>query len=130
MRSILLFCVRFATCLVLLVIGVPLHFMGQTNPSITAFLPDKGKVGDIVTLSGVGFSTVATENVVMFGSTRAEVVTPSSTSLTVKVPAGALYGPISVTNLSTGLTSVSRGFFVPTFAGDVVSFPIIRSTQK
>ena len=119
MRSILLFCVRFATCLVLLVIGVPLHFMGQTNPSITAFLPDKGKVGDIVTLSGVGFSTVATENVVMFGSTRAEVVTPSATSLTVKVPAGALYGPISVTNLSTGLTSVSRGFFVPTFAGDV-----------
>jgi hypothetical protein len=118
-RSILLFCVRFTTCLVFFVIAVPLHFMGQTNPSITAFLPLSAKAGAEVTISGFGFSTVASENVVMFGSTRAEVVTPSATSLTVKVPAGAKYGPISVTNLSTGLTSVSRGFFVPTFVGDV-----------
>ena len=99
-------------------IMLTLKTLGQTNVLISSFRPTSAKVRDLVTLSGVGFSTTASQNVVIFGATRAEVVTPSATYLSEKVPAGATYGPISVTNLLTGLTSVSRGYFLATFSAD------------
>jgi hypothetical protein len=65
--------------------------------SLNTVSPLKGPVGSTVTITGDNFSTVPTENIVRFGAVRAEVQTATATMLTVTVPAGATYAPVSVT---------------------------------
>lgn len=65
---------------------------------IDAFSPVTGPPGTTVTISGNGFSSVPTENIVYFGTVRASVRAATSASLTVTVPAGAgSVVPVSVT---------------------------------
>jgi len=59
--------------------------------------PLQGPVGSTVTITGDNFSTTPAENLVRFGSIPAPVVTATKTQLTVQVPAGAAYAPVSVT---------------------------------
>src|SRR5690606_4011536 len=75
----------------------------RAHPVITAVSPASGPVGTPVTIKGTGFAATAADNVVFFGATMAEVTEATSTSLTVTVPAGASYQPVSVTDLSSGL---------------------------
>ena len=56
-----------------------------------------GPVGTAVTIAGNNFSTVAADNIVYFGAVQAFVTAATTTSLTVKVPTGATYQPITVT---------------------------------
>jgi hypothetical protein len=60
---------------------------------------------------------------VYFGACRAEVSAASAISLTVTVPSGATYEPITVTNITTGLTVYSSAPFTVTFpgGGDITS---------
>jgi len=82
-------------------------------PSITSFAPVFGPVGTTVTINGANFSgTAGNNNVVFFGATRATVTGASTTQLTVTVPAGATYQPISVT--VGGLTGYSSKPFIVT----------------
>lgn len=67
-----------------------------TVPTITNMSPASGPVGTIVTLTGTGFSTNTYDNIVLFGATKATVTAASATSLTVVVPYGATYSPVSV----------------------------------
>ncbi len=53
---------------------------------ITSNYPVKGAVGDKVTITGDGFSTVAAENIVMVGSEMAVVESSTETSLVVVMP--------------------------------------------
>ena len=94
--------------------------MGQSAPTITNFAPTVQKPGSTITIEGTGFSATNTQNVVRFGSTRAfaDTAAVNGTSLSVTVPVGATNGPISVTNLTTGLSAYSRKHFVPTFTGN------------
>lgn len=71
-----------------------------TAPTITSFTPASGFVGSVVTINGTGFNPAAAGNTVYFGATKATVLTANAggTQLTVKVPAGASYSPLSVTN--------------------------------
>jgi gliding motility-associated-like protein len=85
-------------------------------PVITSFSPASGAVGTEITVLGRNFNVAATDNVVYFGSTRAIVTSASANSLTVKVPLGASYKPISVLNTSTNLTGLSSNLFLPVFA--------------
>lgn len=87
-----------------------------TQPKITGFSPDIGPIGTSVTITGSGFSTIASENIVYFGATRATVKTAAASLLTVAVPAGATYQPITV--LVDGLIAFSRKSFVVTFNGN------------
>lgn len=64
--------------------------------SITRVEPRAGDVGDTVTLTGTGFSTVPTENTVTLGAQVAPVTTASATELVVQVPPGARSGQWSV----------------------------------
>jgi hypothetical protein len=84
-------------------------------PQITSFSPAQATAGSSVTISGVNFSSVAGENAVYFGPVRGSVTAATATALTVSVPAGATYSPISVT--VKGLTAVSRQLFLPVFDG-------------
>ncbi|MEV4757046.1 RHS repeat-associated core domain-containing protein [Micromonospora sp. NPDC049559] len=69
---------------------------GTGAPSITAVSTDRGNKNDLVTITGTGFDPDKTRNVVMFHRTVAQVQTASPTSLTVRVPAAASSGRISV----------------------------------
>jgi IPT/TIG domain len=83
------------------------------QPTITSFNPTSGPVGTIVTITGINFSTTPTDNTVYFGATKATVTVATSTQLTVTVPVGATYQPISV--LVGGLTAYSNNPFLVTF---------------
>jgi hypothetical protein len=84
-------------------------------PAITSVNPLKAKMGDIVTITGTGFSSLASNNIVYIGGVKAVVTGASTTSLTVIVPAGATYAPITVTvNMLTAYAPVP---FLPTYNG-------------
>ncbi|MCW3106195.1 MAG: C-terminal target protein, partial [Segetibacter sp.] len=85
-------------------------------PQITNFSPSSGPVGTSVIISGINFNTIKTSNIVFFGATRATVVEATESSLTVTVPVGGTYQPISVLNASTRLTGYSARPFVTTFS--------------
>jgi hypothetical protein len=92
-----------------------MSLIGIAQPSITAFSPSSGPVGTTVTISGTGFSATPTSDIVFFGGVRARVITASIAALTVTVPVGATFQPISV---SVGkLTGFSAAPFIVTFPG-------------
>src|SRR3954469_1582623 len=86
------------------------------KPVISSFSPIRGNVGSVVVISGTNFSPVAANNIVFFGDVKATVTNASVTSLSVVVPAGATFKPISVTVNS--LTAYSLNPFIVTFPGD------------
>lgn len=88
----------------------------QNIPRITSISPLSGPVNTTVTIQGENFNTAPIANIVYFGAVKATVLTASSTSLTVRVPAGATYEPVTVTIF--GLTAYSNQFFNVTFASD------------
>ncbi len=95
-------------------------------PFITGFTPATAVTGTSVTLSGFNFSPTPANNIVYFGSVRANVTAATSSNLTVTVPAGAIFAPITV-NVN-GLIGWSRSPFQPTFIGSgslsQFSFPV------
>src|SRR5476651_1208612 len=84
-------------------------------PTVTSFTPASGPVGTSVTITGTNFNTTTANNIVFFGATMAPVSAATTTSLTVTVPAGATYQPISVLNAGTSLTGYSASPFAITF---------------
>ncbi len=67
------------------------------QPDIRSFNPASGPTGTSVTIKGRRFSPVPAGNVVHFGAVRAVVSSASDTALTVTVPIGASYKPITIT---------------------------------
>ena len=86
------------------------------KPIISSFSPIKGNIGSTVIISGSNFSATATNNFVYFGDVKATVLSATSSTITVVVPAGVSYKPISVT--VNGLTAYSSIPFTVTFPGD------------
>jgi hypothetical protein len=85
-------------------------------PVITGFSPASATIGTVVTISGTNFSPVAASNIVYFGAVQAAVTVASVTNLTVTVPVGATYAP--VTETVNGLTAYANQLFMPRFLGD------------
>lgn len=89
--------------------------------TITSFTPVSGPTGaqgsTTITITGTGFNTTASNNVVFFGAVSAIPSAATATSLTVTVPAGATYQYLTVLNKATNLraTAYSQDPFVPTF---------------
>jgi len=89
-------------------------------PTITSFSPTSGPIGTSVTITGTNFSTTIANNIVYFGAVRVPqsgMTSATSTSLTVTVPIGTTYSPITVT--VNGLTAFSTAPFIVTIAGDL-----------
>lgn len=95
-----------------------LHLFSQ--PTISSFTPTSGPVGSTVTITGTNFSTTSSNNIVFFGAVRASVSAATTTSLTVSVPAGATYQPITVS--VNNLTAYSPKPFIITFSGATPEF--------
>jgi hypothetical protein len=90
-----------------------LQSKGKFSPtlSVTAVTPASGGPGTKVTIKGVGFNSDPT---VSFGGVLATAVSGSSKKLKVTVPAGALAGPVAVTNSSAPVGTVfSASSFTP-----------------
>src|SRR5688572_18750891 len=102
---------------VILVIATVSPAIAQV-PSITSFSPTSGPIGTPVTITGTNFDSTPSNNIVYFGATQATVLTASATQLTVSVPAGATYQPMSV--LVSGLTAYAGSPFVITFPDGVI----------
>ena len=85
------------------------------QPTISSFTPASGPVGTSVTITGTNFNAVPANNIVYFGAVKATVTAGTTISLTVTVPAGATYQPISVLDNATGLTGYSSKPFITTF---------------
>ncbi len=92
-------------------------FTGFTfmKPLITSFSPAFGPAGSSVTITGENFSTVANNNIVYFGAAKATVTGASTTSLTVTVPSGVSWQPITVTAFRS--TAYSKAPFILSFGG-------------
>ena len=87
------------------------------RPTITSLTPSSGPAGSSVTITGTNFNEYNYNNIIYFGAEVAtDITSRSATSLTVKVPAGATYKPISVVNQPYGLAGYSAKSFTPTFA--------------
>ncbi len=78
------------------------------SPSITDFSPTEGAEGTTVTINGINFSTVTSENVVKFNGTAATVTAATTTTLTTAVPAGATTDKITVEVGSQTATSANN----------------------
>lgn len=63
--------------------------------SITSFTPQSGPVGTTVTLTG-SFNSVLEKNIVYFGNVKANLISGTTSSIKVEVPAGASTNPITV----------------------------------
>jgi len=85
-------------------------------PALTAVTPLSGTIGSSVVLTGTNFAGAVGDNIVYFGGVRAAVTAASTNSLTVTVPKGATYQPVSVT--TNGLTAYSPQPFNVTFTVD------------
>lgn len=70
-------------------------FKDQTL-GILALTPDNGLAGTTVTITGTGFSTVASENTVYFNGVPAVVKTATETSLVLEAPASLSTGGVRV----------------------------------
>jgi hypothetical protein len=94
--------------------GVLSGFSFTGAPIITRFSPEAAASGTTITITGTNFNPAAAANIVYVGGLKAEVITASEKTLTVKVPAGAPYSYISVTN--NNLTGYSQKKFNTLFS--------------
>ena len=98
----------------------------STTPTISSISPSAGAVGTTLTIAGTNFNATPANNIVYFGAVKATVTAATTNQLTVTVPSGATYGPITVT--VNGLTAYSKKPFVSTFPGsggiDLNSFAV------
>jgi len=115
------------TVFVLLAFGIwmGLHLANQKQatgvPVISSFTPASGAPGTTVNIPGLNFDPVPGSNIVYFGSARATVARASRTNLSVVVPPGAVFAPISET--VNGFTAYSRVPFLVTYTGNSPSGP-------
>jgi hypothetical protein len=77
-------------------------------PAVKSFNPLKATVGSTITVNGSNFNTNASENIVFFGAVKAVVTAATSSQISVTVPSGATYEPITVINQSLGLSAKSN----------------------
>ncbi len=87
----------------------------QTGPYVSGFDKKVATVNDTVVISGLNFSSNASDMQVNFGGGIAEIVSSSESTIKALVPTTATYGPIVVTNLTTGLSGYSPNNFFMSF---------------
>jgi len=98
-------------------------------PTIISINPTSGKTGDVVSILGTGFATVATDNVVKFNGITATVTGSVTSVLTVTVPAGVSTGAVSV-SVKGGATITGPTFTVTTTTGGTgTAVPYITSVS-
>ncbi len=97
-------------------------------PTISVFTPVSGHVGKTITINGTNFDATAANTTIYLGATKANPTTATSTSLTVDVPVGATFSPITVIR---GNRLVESGqYFLPTFSSSSPSIDVSTFASK
>ncbi|HRK53538.1 MAG TPA: IPT/TIG domain-containing protein [Cyclobacteriaceae bacterium] len=96
-----------------------------SSHTITNFSPTSGPIGTTVTISGTNFSTIPSENTVMFNGTIATVLACTTNSIITAVPSGATSGKITVT-LSGNIATSALDFTITTISNQP---PVINTTE-
>ncbi|MFE6522272.1 RHS repeat-associated core domain-containing protein [Streptomyces sp. NPDC057794] len=87
--------------------------VAPSGPTISKIDPLSGPPGSQITVSGAGFASAATDNLVRFnGGTLAETVSATASTLTVKVPESTTSGRITV-QTPDGKATSAADFTVP-----------------
>ncbi len=79
--------------------------------SITGFTPTIGTDGTVVTITGTGFSTTPSENIVNFGTTVATVTAATTTQLSVTLPPSLPYTSLKISVSRNGKSVESANLF-------------------
>lgn len=99
-------------------------------PTITSFTPAMGLIGANIVINGSDFNSTPASNIVYFGATKGQVVTSTNTQMTVKVPPGSTYSPLSALNTSNGLTGYSPSQFSNIFkSSGIIDSSSFKSTR-
>lgn len=93
--------------------GLPDAGPQDAGLALSSFSPQAGVVGTRVTLTGTGFSTTASEDLVTFAGVAAPVQSATGNSLQVDVPPDAGSGLIRVTVFGQSVTSATAFTVVP-----------------
>lgn len=88
------------------------------SPTLLTIVPPSSAIGTVVTLYGTSFEPVATDQTVSFGGATASVLAATPTRLTVRVPAGAASGPVTVYT-RTGVTGAVPFTVTATSSADI-----------
>lgn len=88
-----------------------------TVEGIFTATPNTGIVGTQVVLTGEGFSTIPTENILAFNGIPAVVNSATTTTITTTVPTGATSGPITLSINGLNFQPSESVFAVPTGGG-------------
>jgi gliding motility-associated-like protein len=98
--------------------GLICHGLYGQVPVIHSLDKKTGTAEEVVTIKGSGFNASPTQNVIFFGAAMAETVSASFSLLEVKVPVGASFAHVSVTNLASGRTGYADERFLMAYGGD------------
>lgn len=103
-------------------------FIFTTVPTISSLLPQSGPIGVQVKILGSNFSSVQANNIVFFGSIRADVIAATENQITVTAPLVSVCSPVTV--VSNGLTTTSATEFITTFNGGDITPESFSQTTK
>lgn len=93
-------------------------FSVYAQPVISGFSPSTGPSGTTVTITGTGFSATLADNHVWLGGARCNVLTASTTVLTVRVPNQVLSNEqFLFTNSASNLSCYSMNKFLLNYSG-------------
>lgn len=95
----------------LLACGLSLQLSIAQTPQILNVTPASGRINTIVTVSGAGFSSTPSQNIVSLGPIGASVLTSTPTDLTFRIPPGSWAAPLSVT--TNGCSATTPFWFKP-----------------
>lgn len=101
-------------------------------PIISGFTPKSAAPGDLDTIFGSNFHPLAANNLVQYGTAKADVVFASTNMLVVSLPYGAKHDYISVIRRTDSLIAYSFSKFLPTFNSPTFGFfkPSIASNVR
>ena len=85
------------------------------QPKVTSVSPVAGPLGTTITITGSNFDPVAGNDAVYLGPVKATIARAASSVLTVRVPTGTAYAPLTV--WADGLASYPAAPFVLTWPG-------------
>ena len=76
-------------------------------PQISSVSPGTAQIGGMITITGSNFNPLASGNLIFFGAVKTNAISVTTGSISVKIPTGVTYQPITVLDKSTGLAAYS-----------------------
>lgn len=96
---------------------ISVQVIAQQIPVINSISPTRASAGSTVVIAGSGFPTDAANVQVKLGKGIASVSSITSNLIEVVVPANATFGPVTVTNLTSGAIGQSSVDFAMSYGG-------------